>query len=302
MLHLQNIKFRYHKNWIVNGVSTKLETGNFVGIIGPNGSGKTTLLKCIYGILNLDHGKVKLNERKVLGPSESLIPGDRRMRLVSQDSKVSEFMSVWDNLEARYELKSKQYIKERNRYLLEFTGLKKQKNLKPHELSGGQKQRLALACALVEMPEILLLDEPFSQIDVAGTFDLLGKLNQLRKDQNLTILMTSHDPDFILSFSDICWVMNKGKIIQKGTPQEIHFHPKNEIVAGLTGVFSCIDDTILRPSQIKISTKKGLKVMIDGCYLMRDHHLIQASNNDGQFYVKSKKSLTIGDMIYLEKK
>ncbi len=301
MLYLQNIKFRYHKNWIVNGVSAKLQSGNFVGIIGPNGSGKTTLLKCVYGLLDLDHGKVKLNDKRIFGPSESLIPGDQRMRLVSQDSKVSEFMSVWDNLEARYQLRSKRYIKERNKYLLKFTGLEKQKNLKPHELSGGQKQRLALACALVEMPEVLLLDEPFSQIDIAGTFELLSKLDTLRKTEQLTILMTSHDPDFILSFSNDCWVMNKGKIIQKDTPLNIHFSPKNETVAGLTGVFSILEGDILRPSQLKISDK-GLKVVVENSYLMRDHYLIQASNDQEKFYIKSKKAIEPGQTIQLKKK
>ena len=283
MLNIKNIHFSYVDKKVVKGISEKIISGEFISVIGVNGSGKSTFLNCVYGGLELQKGQIFWNDKRIKGPKESLIPGHSGFKLVSQDSKVNEYMTVQENLEMSFKQKSKSFVKKRITELLNQFGLKKNRHIKACDLSGGLRQRLALTCALAADPEVLLLDEPFSQIDFHNTFVMLSILNKIRKENRLTIIYVSHETSGIMYVSDRILVLDKGRVIQRGYPDEIYRLPKNETVAGLTGLYSVINNEIYRPENIIIAPE-GIPVSVINKFTYNQKTILECKNNKGEVY------------------
>lgn len=232
-----------------------MKEGEILALLGKSGSGKTTLLKCIYGLEDLQSGEVFLNGRRVLGPSYKLMPGDEEMRLVSQDYYVLDNHSVEENIfDKLIGLKDDEKRKRADK-LLKLLELRSLSNTRARYLSSGQKQRLAIARAIAVIPSLLLLDEPFSNLDKLLCDKLFAFiLKEVRKNKTTVILIT-HLAEEALKFSDRIAIMDKGRILQVGDKWQLYYKPANSKLAGLLG-----DYTIIHPDDIEKRFRKNYPV------------------------------------------
>lgn len=238
-------------------MSLQLKEGEILALVGKSGSGKTTLMKCIYGLEDLYEGEVLFEDKKVLGPSYNLIPGYEEMKLVSQDFYVLDNHSVEENIYDKligYTNESKQ---KRAAKLLKLLDLVALKNSKARFLSSGQKQRVAIARALAIIPKILLLDEPFSNLDTILSEKLFSFIMNEVKKNNTAVILITHLAEEALKYADTLAVLDNGKILQMGEKWQIYYKPNNIKLAGLLGPFNGI-----KPEDLEKKTKQRSKLFV----------------------------------------
>jgi ABC-type Fe3+/spermidine/putrescine transport system ATPase subunit len=240
----------------VNKIDLTINPGLITAIIGESGSGKSTLLKLLYGLLSPDSGTVKFKGERIWGPEEKLIPGHDAMKMVTQQSDdLNLFAKVRDNVAIMLpstDLKAKQQKTEEMLTQLKMTRIA---DKRVADLSGGEKQRVAIARALITSPDVLLLDEPFNQVDTSFREGLQRDIRQIVKDTGLTVIIVSHDPAEVLSMADELIVLKDGVIIESGNPKEMYQAPKNLYTAQL--LTNC---TVLTAAEAKVC---GLKTKSD---------------------------------------
>jgi len=219
----------------VCAVSARVEKGEVLALVGESGSGKTTLLRLAAGLEAPDEGEVLLGDKTVAGPAVWLPPERRGVGLVFQDGALFPHLSVAENV--AYGLKGREAEARQSTvdFMLAMVGLSGMGKRFPHELSGGERQRLAVARALAPQPKVILLDEPFSNLDPALRRSLREEIRSILKKLKATAILVTHDTDDALCVGDRVAVLRKGSIIQIGTPQEIYRHPKNGYCARLFG-------------------------------------------------------------------
>ena len=218
----------------IKTTSIDIQQGKITAIIGESGSGKSTLLRLLYGYLSPDSGQVLFKGERVWGPEEKLIPGHDAMKLVTQHTDdLNLFAKVWDNIATMLphtDLKGKQ---EKTEKIINQLNLTNQAGKRVADLSGGEKQRVAIARALITGPEILLLDEPFNQVDTSFREGLQQDIRQIVKDTGLTVIMVSHDPQEVLSMADELIVLKDGKILESDSPRSLYKKPRHLYTARL---------------------------------------------------------------------
>jgi putative spermidine/putrescine transport system ATP-binding protein len=223
----------------VDGVDLEIRSGEFFTMLGPSGSGKTTCLRMIAGFERPDSGSVELGGADVTG----LPPYERDVNTVFQDYALFPHMSVGQNVE--YGLRVKKVPaaerQERIRQALEMVRLEGFEKRRPSQLSGGQRQRVALARALVNRPRVLLLDEPLGALDLKLRQQLQVELKRIQEEVGVTFIYVTHDQDEALSMSDRIAVMDSGRILQIGTPNEVYDEPQSRFVAGFVGVSNLLE-------------------------------------------------------------
>ncbi|HEY1007120.1 MAG TPA: ABC transporter ATP-binding protein [Sphingobacteriaceae bacterium] len=225
----------------VTGIDLTILEGEFVAIIGESGSGKSTLLKLIYGSLAPDEGTVHFRDERVLGPHEKLIPGHARMKMVSQDFNLNTYASVYDNIASMLSNDDLASKKEKTLEMMEFLRIEHLSHKRVVELSGGEQQRVAIARAIIVQPEVLLLDEPFSQIDTILKNELRRDLRRLSRFLGITIILVSHDPMDGLSLADRIVILKERRLVQTGTPAEVAGEPRTGYVGALLGDANILD-------------------------------------------------------------
>ncbi len=240
---------------LVSGIKNTdlaISKGRITAIIGESGSGKSTLLKLLYGLLSPDTGEVLFKGERIWGPAEKLIPGHDAMKMVTQQTDdLNLYAKVWDNIAAMLphtDVKAEQEKIEKILVQLKMTALSDKQVV---NLSGGEKQRLAIARALISGPEILLLDEPFNQVDTSFREGLQQDIRQIVKDTGLTVIIVSHDPAEVLSMADELLVLKEGEILESGSPKTLYQNPQYLYTARL--LTNC---TVLTKEEAKIC---GLK-------------------------------------------
>lgn len=239
-----------------------------IAIAGETGSGKSTLMKIIGGLVQADGGTVLFENVRVKGPEEVLLPGHPGIAYLSQHFELRNHYRVEELLSYSNQLSEED---AQNIYkVCRITHLMKRKN---DQLSGGEKQRIALAKLLITSPRLLLLDEPFSNLDMIHKSILKSVIYDLGEQLDITCMLISHDASDILSWADEIIVMKDGEIIQQGTPEEIYYKPVNEYTAALFGKYNLINNTFVRPEKIKIvkedkHTQKGIvnRILFFGTY------------------------------------
>jgi ABC-type Fe3+/spermidine/putrescine transport system ATPase subunit len=288
MLELKNISFTYIDNVVIEDVSFVIKKGENIALIGESGCGKSTLLKLIYGLYDLDKGVISYKDKIILGPKYNLIPGEDYIKYLAQDFDLMPYISVEENvgkfLSNIYRDKKKARVQE----LLEMVEMTEFAKVKAKYLSGGQQQRVALARVLALEPEILLLDEPFSQIDTFRKNALRRNLFRYLKEKQITCIIATHDSTDALSFSDETIVMKDGKILAKNAPKELFKNPSDRYVASLFGEINELklsqlnsaeqeDKTILvYPHQLKANENGVLNVIVKQSYFKGTHYLIES--------------------------
>jgi ABC-type Fe3+/spermidine/putrescine transport system ATPase subunit len=226
----------------VDDVSFEIPRGAFATLLGPSGCGKTTTLRMIAGFYDPDRGDIVLGGRRI-----NELPAHRRgTAMVFQDYALFPHMTVKDNVSYGLRLAhvGKDERERRVAETLQFVGLTGLESRWPSQLSGGQQQRVAVARALVLRPEILLLDEPLSNLDAKLRVQLRWELRTLQQRLRMTFVYVTHDQDEALTLSDWIAVMNAGKVEQAGTPWEIYYHPKTSFLADFVGAVNLVPGTV----------------------------------------------------------
>jgi iron(III) transport system ATP-binding protein len=226
----------------VDGISLGIETGKLITLLGPSGCGKTTTLRCLAGLERPEEGKIVIGNEVVCDTARHVFvpPSDRGIGMVFQSYAIWPHMTVFENVAfplrvARERKYSAAEVKERVVRALDMVRMSGFETRPATQLSGGQQQRLAFARGLVREPEILLLDEPLSNLDAKLREQMRVELKQLQKRLGITTVYVTHDQSEALALSDEIAVFNFGKIIQRGTPQEIYRQPRSQFVADFIG-------------------------------------------------------------------
>lgn len=291
---------------MLEDIRLTLSKGEHLFVLGESGCGKSTLLHLIYGLLELRQGDIHWKNKQLFGPSRNLVPGHDCMKLVAQEFDLMPFTTVAENVGthlARIDLKQDE---SRVRTLLEIVNLEEFSEVEVKNLSGGQKQRVALAKALANEPEILLLDEPFSHIDTFRKNKLRRSLFNYLKKQNITCIVATHDSDEALSFADTILILNKGKNEALGSPQEIYNNISTSYQASFFDEVSILSEVpsgkerILLPHQLMASEEETkLQVTVKKSYFRGSHFMVHATYEHRNIYFNSKSEAHCGQKIYL---
>jgi ABC-type sulfate/molybdate transport systems ATPase subunit len=218
----------------VKRISLTIQPQKITAIIGESGSGKSTLLKLLFGMLSPDDGRVQFKGERIWGPEEKLIPGHDAMKMVTQDTDgLNVYAKVWDNIAVLLPNTDVATKEERTTQVLKQLNILHLADKQAFFLSGGEKQRVAIARALATRPEVLLLDEPFNQVDTSFREGLQQDIRQVVHDTGLTVIMVSHDPAEVLSMADELIVLKDGEIIEAGRPKTLYQNPQSLYTAKL---------------------------------------------------------------------
>lgn len=246
----------------VSGVaktSLTIQQGKITAIIGESGSGKSTMLRLLYGLLSPDTGTVHFKGERLWGPEEKLIPGHDAMKMVTQHTDdLNLYARVWDNVAILIPNNNLKLKEEKTAQALELLNMAHLAEKRVADLSGGEKQRVALARAIITRPEVLLLDEPFNQVDTAFREDLQQDIRQIVKETGLTVILVSHDPSEILSMADDLIVMKNGEVIETGEPTAVYQSPKNLYTARLLSNCNVLDKGKAKVCGINLKAKKNI--------------------------------------------
>lgn len=220
---------------ILNDISFSQKQFLRLVIAGETGSGKSSLLKIITGLMQSDHGEVLLKGDKVKGPEENLVPGHPKIAYLSQQFDLQKFLRVEQVLEYASSIPARESAS-----IFSVCRIDHLLHRKTDQLSGGEKQRIAIARLLIGRPSLLLLDEPFTNLDMVVKAILKTVIDDIGKKLKITCIMVSHDPADTLAWADEIMVLKDGNVIQQGTPQQIYREPVNEYVAGLFGTYNLL--------------------------------------------------------------
>jgi ABC-type Fe3+/spermidine/putrescine transport system ATPase subunit len=266
-LRVSGIRKKTDEDFELHPISFTQAKFENVVVAGETGSGKSTILKIIAGLVQPDAGEVIFENEKVKGPDDTLVAGDPRIAYLSQHFELPKFLRVEQVLEYANTLPDK--IATNVYKLCQIDHLLKRKT---DQLSGGEKQRIALARLMISRPTLLLLDEPFSHLDMVHKKTLKTVIRNLSKKFKMSCILVSHDPSDTLSWADKIIVVRGGKLIQEGTPAEVYTIPVDEYVAGLFGRYNFIPanlaarwmkwiqanrrDIVVRPEHVRIVSKR----------------------------------------------
>jgi len=251
LLSIDNIECRYRGIAVVHNLSFDVPKGSIVGLLGPSGCGKTTVLRAIAGFEPLHHGEIRLADKTVSSSSYTLAPEKRKLGMVFQDYALFPHLNITDNI--CFGLKNLS-ADEKSRVALEsleLVGMSGMGNRFPHELSGGQQQRVALARALAPQPEIILMDEPFSNLDVELRERLSSEVRDILKQRGITGIIVTHDQHEAFAIADTIGVMSHGNILQWDTPYNLYHEPSERFVADFIGQGSFLNATVLSANSLE---------------------------------------------------
>ena len=293
---------------MLSGVSLDLKKNEWLGILGESGSGKSTLLRIMARLLDADQGEIYLGRERLPDVSTQLIPGHGSIKHIHQEFELFPNQTVRENIAYALRFYEPDYRDERVEDLLALTQLGPVQNQKTKLLSGGEKQRTAIARSLAELPDVLLLDEPFAHLDSRNRQAILGAIEQIRRRHTLSCVFVTHEAADALAWSDRLLVLRAGRLVQQGTPEEIYDHPANAYVAELTGPVNWLPSgerrRFVRPEQVRVTKKSHQSTWEGTLTAVRFRGAFweyQATNNQQEsmlFYGK-KTSLHVGEPVQL---
>lgn len=329
IISFENVVKEYDDEKVLKNVSFEIEQGKFYTLLGPSGCGKTTILRILAGFADATEGDIYFDGQRI-----NDIPANKRqVNTVFQDYALFPHMNVFDNVAFGLKIKklSKAEIEKKVKDALRMVQLPGYETREISEMSGGQRQRVAIARAIVNEPKVLLLDEPLSALDLKLRTDMQYELRDLQQRLGITFIFVTHDQEEALAMSDEIFVMNKGHIVQSGTPVDIYDEPINHFVADFVGEsnivngtmiednlvefvgkrFECVDggmrknepvEIVLRPEDLTItSADKGKLVVTVDTQLFRGVHyeIICHDEDHNEWMVHSTRKATEGAKVGL---
>jgi iron(III) transport system ATP-binding protein len=313
LLKVSGITKKGEDNIVLKDISFSQQKLEKIAIAGETGSGKTTLLKIIAGLILPDAGEVKFQNLKVKGPDEKLVPGHPRIAYLSQHFELPKFLRVEQVLSYANTMAG-----DKSGMLYEVCRISQLLKRKTDQLSGGEMQRIAIARLLISAPRLLLLDEPFTHLDMVHKHVLKSVIRDISDKLKITCMLISHDPGDTLSWADQILVMKDGVLVQKGSPEEIYKQPVNEYVAGLFGEYNLIKanskvfsaflkskqkgkHVLIRPESLKIGgkTKNSIRGRVSKVNFFGSHSELEVVVGKDIFIVKTESgSIKSNDTIY----
>ena len=241
-IEIKDVIKRYGSNTVINGLSLSIKPGEFFTLLGPSGCGKTTLLRMIIGFNTIESGEIEVDGRVI----NNIPTNQRNMGMVFQNYAIFPHMDVRDNV--AYGLKTRRISKQERRKqadeMLKLVKISEYGNRMPAQLSGGQQQRVALARAILIHPDVLLMDEPLSNLDAKLRIEMRNVIKSIQRQIDITTVYVTHDQEEALAISDRIAVMNEGIIQQIDTPKQIYQRPANVFVSSFIGLSNVIKATV----------------------------------------------------------
>ena len=307
-LLLEGLRKRYPDapGMALEDFSLSLLKGQRLAIIGESGSGKSTLLRIIAGLEVPDAGKVALNGNPVLNPAQKLVAGYDEIQLIHQQFKLYPFSTAEENIKRPLLQYDKAYAAKRTSFLLELFGLTDKKDRLPKQLSGGEQQKVAIARALSLEPELLLLDEPFSNLDAIQKRVLLEELHDIFEEINLTVIWVTHDLSDALAVADELCVMRAGKIAQYGRTVELFQKPASRYVASLFSRLNPLpkeNNNYIRPQHVQVQASgTGIAGIVKKCQFRLGYNRLTVwleDENISWSIEDKKRAFKVGDRVGL---
>ena len=253
IIELKSISKSYGDNIVLDDLCLSIKKNEFLTLLGPSGCGKTTTLKIIAGFETADSGNVLFKDKEI----SNIPPNKRQLNTVFQKYALFPHMNVYENIAFGLKIKKlpKKIIDEKVKDMLKLVSLSGFEKRNIDSLSGGQQQRVAIARALVNEPEVLLLDEPLGALDLKLRKEMQLELKKIQQRLGITFIFVTHDQEEALTMSDTIVVMNKGKIQQKGTPEDIYNEPANAFVADFIGESNILDGTMIEDFKVNFCNR-----------------------------------------------
>lgn len=329
IISFNNVVKRYDDETILKSVNFEIEEGKFYTLLGPSGCGKTTILRIIAGFSEATDGDVFFAGERI----NDVPANQRQVNTVFQDYALFPHMNVFENVAFGLKIKKlpKKEIETRVKDALRLVQLGGYENREISEMSGGQRQRVAIARAIINEPKVLLLDEPLSALDLKLRTDMQYELRELQQRLGITFIFVTHDQEEALAMSDEIFVINKGEIVQSGTPVDIYDEPINHFVADFVGesnivngtmiddnlvefvgkTFECVDggmrkneavEIVIRPEDLSLTTRENgkLNVRVDTQLFRGVHYeIICYDEQDNEWMVHSTRKAVEGSQIGL---
>ena len=326
IIELKNVNKIYGENVVLDNFNLNIKKNEFLTLLGPSGCGKTTMLKIIAGFEHADGGSVLFEGKEI----NDLPPNERKVNTVFQKYSLFPHMNIYENIAFGLKIKKmpKDVIDEKVKDVLKLVALEGFEKRSVDSLSGGQQQRIAIARAIVNEPDVLLLDEPLGALDLKLRQEMQIELKKIQKKLGITFVFVTHDQEEALSMSDTIVVLNKGKIQQMGTPQDIYNEPKNSFVADFIGEsniipgimiedfrvvfagreFECVDkgfknneeiEVVIRPEDIKmVKPEEGmLKGIVKSTIFRGVHYEIELEQGGITWLLHNTQSAKVGSQL-----
>ncbi|MDC0612379.1 ABC transporter ATP-binding protein [Vibrio sp.] len=295
-LKIHNLSCKYAQQTVLNTLNLDVNNGEIICLLGASGCGKTTLLKAIAGLLPISSGQVLINGRLMDDGEHHLPTEQRNIGLIFQDYALFPHLTVAQNIQFGLQGMTKEEKSSVTQRMLELVHLQELGNRYPHQLSGGQQQRVAIARSLAYQPDLLLLDEPFSNIDTQVRHELISEIRKLFKEQGITAIFVTHSREEAFAFADKMAVMNEGMIEQFGTASELYFSPASRFVADFLGGGTYIPAKKVSQrhfstqfGEVKTATDDSLSIGQEGRLFFRPHHVSLCHSSSSSYCVNEQQ-------------
>ncbi|WP_162426030.1 ABC transporter ATP-binding protein [Pontibacter pudoricolor] len=301
---------------ILEDINFSMEEHRKIAISGETGSGKSTLLQTIAGLVQPSAGQVMFEGKKVIGPHDKLVPGHPGIAYLSQQFELPQFLRVEQVLSYSNSLSA-----EEARTLYEVCRISHLAKRRTNQLSGGERQRIALALLLSSWPSLLLLDEPFSNLDMGHKSILKSVIHDISDELGITLILISHDPYDTLSWADEILVIQDGKLIQQGDPQQIYKQPVDEYTASLFGKYNVIPaskselfaegtsnkrkgkDLLIRPESVTLAASGGVPGIVTAAQYFGSFYELDVQVEEVTLLVRTnREGLKAGDAVQVKLK
>ena len=300
-LEIKNLVKYYSKDSpVIKKLNFSVNKGEIISFLGESGSGKSTFLKCISGLEKINSGSISLNNNTLNNDSVFVKPQDRKIGFVFQDYPLFPHLNLKENI--IFNLKDK-YLNKLD-YMISLTRLEKLLLRYPHELSGGEQQRACIARALIREPDLLLLDEPFSNLDANIKLSMRDEIYKIIKETNTTAILVTHDINDSLNIADRILIFKAGVLQQYDDPVNMYCEPANCYCAKILGDLNQISvdnkTYYIRPEKINIVEKSNNKVQVEKCFFQGKEYKVMGKLNDKSWQFFSSKSIAKNDYVYID--
>ena len=299
-LEVENLVKSFGNIPVIKNLTFSIEKGQLISFVGESGSGKSTFLKCLSGLENINSGKVILNNKIINDKNLFVKPQIRKIGYVFQDYPLFPHLNIRENICFNLE----------KRYFKNFEDIVKLTNLKhlleryPHEISGGEQQRVSIARSIIREPDLLLLDEPFSNLDANIKYSIRDEICKIIKKTNTTTILVTHDINDALNISDKILIFKAGIVQQYSDPEKMYCEPANCYCAEVLGEINKFpkDDKIyyIRPENLKVVDSSSNSIIIEKCFFQGKSYKLLGKYENNIWSLYSKTPLKINSEVFFE--